>query len=81
MLRNTAAFSGFSVDDADAARTFYGQTLGLEVADNPMGFLNTILGRPANERAIMLIVAGYPAPDARVPDLRRKPLTDIATFR
>jgi iodotyrosine deiodinase len=48
---------------------------------NPMGFLNTILGRPTNERAIMLIVAGYPAPDARVPDLRRKPLTDIATFR
>ena len=47
---------------------------------SPMGFLNTVLERPANERAIMLIVAGYPAPDAVVPDLRRKPLGDIATF-
>lgn len=48
---------------------------------NPMGFLSEILGRPANERAVMIVVAGYPAPDARVPDLRRKPLSAIATFR
>jgi hypothetical protein len=48
---------------------------------SPMGFLNTVLGRPANEKAIMLIVAGYPASDARVPDLARKPLDAIATFR
>lgn len=48
---------------------------------NPMGFLNEILERPLNERAIMLVVAGYPAPGARVPDLRRKPLSAIATFR
>jgi nitroreductase len=48
---------------------------------SPMGFLNTVLGRPANEKAIMLIVAGYPAADARVPDLARKPLDAIATFR
>ena len=48
---------------------------------NPMGFLGEILGRPANERAIMLVVTGYPAPDARVPRLRRKPLETIATFR
>lgn len=33
------AFSGFSVDDIDAAREFYGTTLGLEVSDNAMGFL------------------------------------------
>jgi hypothetical protein len=46
-----------------------------------MGFLNTVLGRPANEKAIMLIVAGYPASDARVPDLARKPFDAIATFR
>ena len=37
--------------------------------------------RPLNERAIMLVVAGYPAPGVRVPDLRRKPLSAIATFR
>jgi nitroreductase len=48
---------------------------------NPMGFLNRILGRPANERAVMMVVTGYPAPGARVPDLRRKPLEAIATFR
>ncbi|WEK61786.1 MAG: VOC family protein [Candidatus Microbacterium colombiense] len=33
------AFSGFSVDDIDAAREFYGSTLGLDVKDNEMGFL------------------------------------------
>ena len=48
---------------------------------NPMGFLNQLLGRPANERAVMMVVVGYPNADARVPDLRRKPLPDIATFR
>ena len=48
---------------------------------NPMGFLRRILERPVNERAIMLVVAGYPAEGARVPDLRRKPLAEIATFR
>lgn len=48
---------------------------------NPMGFLNQVLGRPANERALMLVVVGYPAPDAVVPDLHRKPVVEIATFR
>lgn len=47
---------------------------------SPMGFLNEILGRPANERPFLLLVAGYPAPDAMVPDIRRKPLDEIATF-
>ena len=48
---------------------------------SPMGFLNQLLARPANERAVMLVVAGYPAPGVRVPDLKRKPLSAIATFR
>ncbi|MDQ4215836.1 VOC family protein [Microbacterium sp. ASV81] len=39
-FQTTHAFSGFSVDDIDAARTFYGDTLGLEVSTNPMGFLD-----------------------------------------
>lgn len=47
---------------------------------SPMGFLNQILGRPANEHASMIVVAGYPASDARVPDLKRKPLSEIASF-
>lgn len=48
---------------------------------SPMAFLTRILGRPENERPVMLVVAGYPASDARVPDIQRKPLSDIVTFR
>ena len=48
---------------------------------SPMGFLQELLGRPANERAIMLVVVGWPADDATVPQLVRKPLEAIATFR
>jgi len=48
---------------------------------NPMGFLGEVLGRPPNERAVMLVVTGYPAPVAVVPKLGRKPLRAIATFR
>jgi iodotyrosine deiodinase len=48
---------------------------------SPMKFLNDILGRPRDlERPFLLLVVGYPARDARVPDIARKPLTDIATF-
>lgn len=48
---------------------------------NPMGFLNELLDRPHNERAVMMVVAGYPEDEVRVPDIQRKPLTSIATFR
>ena len=48
---------------------------------SPMGFLNEVLDRPINERPMMLIVTGYPAGDAAVPRLTRKPLHEIATFR
>lgn len=47
---------------------------------SPMGFLNEILERPKNERPFLLLVTGYPAPDARVPDIRRKPLDDYVTY-
>ena len=33
MLATSRAFSGFSTDDIDAARTFYADTLGLDVTD------------------------------------------------
>lgn len=33
MFRNTKAFSGFSVDDVPRAKTFYSETLGLEVSE------------------------------------------------
>jgi hypothetical protein len=45
-----------------------------------MGFLNTLLGRPSNERPFLLLVVGYPADGAQVPDITRKPLDGIATF-
>lgn len=48
---------------------------------SPMGFLNEVLDRPASERPFLLLVAGYPAPGATVPDIARKPLAEIATYR
>jgi iodotyrosine deiodinase len=48
---------------------------------NPMGFLAELLERPANERAYLILPVGYPAPDARVPDIERLPLSDIALWR
>ncbi len=49
-------FSGFSVDDIDAARTFYRDTLGLDVSDGPMGNLDIAL--PAGSHVFV-----YPKPD------------------
>ena len=48
---------------------------------NPMGFLGDLLGRPAHEKAMLVMPVGYPAVDARVPDLARKPLEDVAVWR
>ncbi|MDX2058439.1 MAG: nitroreductase family protein [Gemmatimonadales bacterium] len=48
---------------------------------NPMGFLGELLGRPANEKAMLVMPVGYPAPDAKVPDLRRKPLDQIVVWK
>ncbi|HEY5320569.1 MAG TPA: VOC family protein [Galbitalea sp.] len=39
MVAVTGIFSGFSVNDIDAARAFYKETLGLDVEDNAMGAL------------------------------------------
>ena len=47
---------------------------------SPMGFLREILGRPANERPFVLLPVGYPALDAVVPDLTRKPLDEVSVF-
>lgn len=47
---------------------------------NPMGFLRDLLGRPRNETAVLLFPVGYPAADARVPRLERKPLDEIAVW-
>ena len=47
---------------------------------SPMKFLNEILDRPANERPYLLLVVGYPAADAQVPNISKKSLDEIATF-
>ncbi|XP_062911205.1 iodotyrosine deiodinase [Mobula hypostoma] len=39
-----------------------------------------ILGRPANEKLLLLLPVGYPAKDATVPDLKRKSLDEIMVF-
>ena len=48
---------------------------------SPMGFLRRILDRPGNERPFLLIPVGYPAPDATVPDIRKKSLDDVRELR
>jgi nitroreductase len=48
---------------------------------SPMGFLNEILGRPADaERPFLLLVTGYAAPGARVPDIARRPPAAISSW-
>ncbi|MGB5529445.1 MAG: nitroreductase family protein [Ignavibacteriaceae bacterium] len=47
---------------------------------SPMNFLNEILDRPKNERPFLLLVVGYPAKDAKVPDIKKKSLHEIASF-
>jgi iodotyrosine deiodinase len=44
---------------------------------SPMGFLRDLLERPRNEKAFLLIPVGYPAEGCRVPDIRKKSLTDV----
>ena len=48
---------------------------------SPMGFLREVLGRPAHERAFVVIPVGYPAAGAQVPDLHRKPLAEVLVRR
>ena len=56
MLADSRAFSGFAVPDIEAARRFYGDTLGLRVEDEQGGMLTLRLGGGTN-------VLIYPKPD------------------
>ncbi|GAB3568568.1 nitroreductase family protein [Spirosoma luteolum] len=47
---------------------------------SPMDFLSRLLNRPANEKPFLLIPVGYPAPDALVPDIARKPAQDVVVW-
>jgi predicted enzyme related to lactoylglutathione lyase len=56
MLKDSKAFSGFSVNDLDKAQAFYGQMLGLDVEKNEMGILVIKLGGGS-------VVLAYPKDD------------------
>ena len=74
LLSDSAAFSGFSVDDIDAARTFYAETLGLFVTTNEMGFLELQLDSGAmilvyakpNHTPASFTILNFPVPDIDV---------------
>ncbi|TDL45393.1 VOC family protein [Microbacterium oleivorans] len=82
MFQNDGAYSGFAVDDLDAARAFYADTLGLEVSTLDSGFLQlnlasgaTVLvyGKPHHEPASFTIL-NFPVDDVdtAVDDLNAK---------
>lgn len=56
MFKDSHAFSSFSVNDLQAAKTFYSEVLGLKVSDNPMGVIELHIKGSSN---IMV----YPKPD------------------
>lgn len=71
MFKNTKAFSGFSVNDLQKAKEFYGKTLGIEVKDNPMGLIelqiagsNNILIYPKpNHEPATYTILNFPVDD------------------
>lgn len=44
---------------------------------SPMNFLQKILNRPENEKPFLLLPLGYPAEDAKVPDIMKKPIDEV----
>ena len=56
MFKDTKAFSGFSVNDLQKAKKFYGEVLGLDVADGPMGVLKLNIAGGA-------VILVYPKPN------------------
>jgi len=48
---------------------------------NPMAFLGELLERPPSEKAMLVMPVGYPALDASVPDLKRKPLESVSVWK
>jgi iodotyrosine deiodinase len=49
---------------------------------NPMRFLNRICARPADEKPVMIVVAGHPTHEATIPDHAtiKKPIDQIASW-
>ena len=62
------------------AAIYHAGLVSLTHTPSPMGFLNGILNRPSDEKPFLLLVTGFPADDAEVPVITKKPLEEIATF-
>jgi iodotyrosine deiodinase len=58
----------------------YAGLVSLTHTPAPMKFLNQILKRPEHETPYLILVVGYPAENATVPDIARKPFAQVATF-
>ena len=54
--------------------------VSLTYTPSQMDFLNELLARPANERPFLILAVGYPAPNVKVPLLRKKELIEFVTF-
>ncbi len=52
----------------------------LTYTPNLMKFLNDILGRPQTEKPFLVLVVGYPAENAMVPDIVKKGLKEVTTY-
>lgn len=71
MFKNVQAFSGFSVDDIQKAKSFYGEVLGLEITENSMGILelqiagsnNVIIYPKPNHVPATFTVLNFPVDD------------------
>ncbi len=71
MFKDSKAFSGFAVKDLEAARTFYGETLGVDTRSGPMGMLELHLASGAvvlvypkeDHQAATYTILNFPASD------------------
>ncbi|WP_181719579.1 VOC family protein [Nocardia gipuzkoensis] len=81
MLTDSNAFSGFSVDDIEAAKTFYTETLGIQVSEENgmlqlrLGGGGTVLVYPKPDHTpATFTVLNFPVPDieAAVDELNRR---------
>jgi nitroreductase len=59
------------------AAIHYAGLVAVTHTPSPMDFLQKILKRPENERPFLLIPVGYPADEAEVPAIERKPMKEV----
>ena len=72
MVSAKNAFSGFSVNDLDAAKQFYGETLGVEVETVPSGLMLKIgQGILVYPKGDAHVPATYTMPNFRVDDIEK----------